>query len=88
MEKTRVQDRVTTVVGSIDDRWDFPDNTFRAVLCLGGALSHVMDAKRRRQAISELARVAKNKAPVFASVIGRLGAIVSQLVRQGFQGRR
>ena len=53
----------------------FEDASFDAVCCLGGALSHVLDAAERQRAIRELRRVAKPDAPVFVSVIGRLSSI-------------
>ena len=65
--------------GSIIDLACYGHNTFDAVLCLGGALSHVVDKNDRKKAISELTRVAKGNAPIIASVIGKLGAIVAIL---------
>ena len=61
------------MVGSVDDLSAFPEGSFDAVLCLGGPLSHLVDRKRRLKAISELARVAKRRAPICISVIGRMG---------------
>lgn len=58
--------------GSLDDLSRFPDGTFDGVLCLGSALGHVVDRKRRARALRELVRVAKPGSPVFISVIGRL----------------
>jgi len=60
------------MVGSIDDLTVFGDSSFDAVLCLGGALCHLVDRRRRAKAVSELARVAKRRAPICVSVIGRL----------------
>jgi ubiquinone/menaquinone biosynthesis C-methylase UbiE len=70
-----VQQRVEAVVeGSITDLSRFPDAGFDAVLCLGGPLSHVVEAEQRRQALAELRRVALPGAPVFVSVMNRFGA--------------
>jgi len=49
-------------------------------LCLGGALSHLVDKKERKRAISELIRVTKKKGVIFVSVIGRLAVLVGELV--------
>ncbi len=59
-------------VGSIDDMSGFPDRSFDAVLCLGGPLSHLVERRRRLRAISELVRIARRRAPIFISVMGRL----------------
>ncbi len=81
IERARVQDKVTAIVeGSIVDLGQFPDNSFDAVLCLGGPLSHVVDRRKRAKAISELTRVAKKRAPIFVSVIGRLSLAIVQLM--------
>jgi SAM-dependent methyltransferase len=53
----------------------FPANSFEAVCCLGGPLSHVLDGADRRTSVAELVRVAMPGAPVVISVIGRLNAI-------------
>jgi ubiquinone/menaquinone biosynthesis C-methylase UbiE len=53
------------------DLSEIPDASFDAVLCLGGALSYVRDARDR--AISELIRVAKPGSPVIVSVMSLLG---------------
>lgn len=57
--------------GSIDDLSMFRKATFDGVVCLGGPLSHIMSKKQRNKAVDELIRVAKTKAPIFVSVIGR-----------------
>ena len=81
IRRAKVQDRVKGVLeGSIEDLSAFQDSAFDAVLCLGGALSHIVDRKRREKAISELIRVAKRKAPIFISVIGRLAVLIRGLV--------
>lgn len=70
--------------GSITDLSRFPAGCydavgfdavgFDAVLCLGGPLSHLLDADARAQALAELRRVARPGAPVFLSVLNRWGA--------------
>jgi SAM-dependent methyltransferase len=70
---------VGLVEGSIVDLSQFADGIFDAVICLGGPLSHVLGAEKRERAISELVRVAKNGAPLFVSVMGRLSLLVIEL---------
>jgi len=80
IKKERVQNRVKDVVeGSIEDLSRFSDNTFDAVICLGGPLSHILDEEERNKAISEMIRVAKRGAPLFASVMSKLSVFVSEL---------
>ena len=75
-----VQDKVKEILqGSIDDLSMFKNNTFDAVICLGGVLSHVVNKKQREKAISELIRVAKKNAPIFVSVVGRLAICINSL---------
>lgn len=82
IRKSGVQKRVKqTIQGSIDDLSMFKDETFDAVVCLGGPLSHIVDRAQREKAIDELMRVAKKGSPVFVSVIGRFGVLVNELVR-------
>jgi ubiquinone/menaquinone biosynthesis C-methylase UbiE len=82
IKKARVQHRVKQIIkGSIVDLSMFKDNTFDAVICLGGALSHIVNKKQREKAIDELVRITKKKAPIFISVIGRTGLLVSTLRR-------
>ncbi len=68
--------------GSIEsiDRADvaalpYADDMFDATLCLGGPLSHLLEAEQRRQAVRELHRVTIPDGPVFVSVMGRLAAL-------------
>ncbi len=76
IKKEKVQSKIKDVIeGSITDLSRFKDNTFDAVLCLGGPLSHVHSDKERKKAVTELIRVAKRNAPVFVSVMGKLGTI-------------
>lgn len=61
--------------GSIVDLSVFADGVFDGVICLGGPLSHVLDASQRARAIAGLVRVAKPGAPIFASVMSRLSVL-------------
>ncbi|MBI2635439.1 MAG: class I SAM-dependent methyltransferase [Parcubacteria group bacterium] len=80
-KQEKVEKRIKGIVeGSIDDLPEFKNNSFDAVICLGGTLSHILAQKAREKAISELARVAKKNAPIFISVIGRLAVLVNELV--------
>ena len=65
------------VEGSITDLSRFADNSFDAVLCLGGPLSHVYPESERWKAVSELVRVVKNGVPVFVSVMSRYGVLLA-----------
>jgi SAM-dependent methyltransferase len=53
----------------------FDADSFDAVCCLGGLLSHVVDDRERARAMGELRRVARPDSPVFVSVIGRLAML-------------
>jgi SAM-dependent methyltransferase len=76
-----VQDRVKQIIqGSLEDLSIFADNSFDAVICLGGALCHILDRNRREKAIDELVRVAKRSAPICVSAIGRLPVLVTELI--------
>lgn len=74
-------------VGQADVR-DLPygSDEFDAVCCLGGPLSHVLDADERERALCELGRVARDGAPVFVSVIGRLAAVRFGMKHGGHPG--
>lgn len=77
VRKAKVQNRVKDIIeGSITDLSGFADNTFDAVVCLGGPLSHVEDSKERDRAVKELIRVAKKGTPIFVSVFNRLGVLM------------
>lgn len=62
-------------VGRIEDMRFLNSNSFDAVICLGGPISHIMTQGLRSKAAGELVRVAKRGAPVFVSVIGRLASV-------------
>ena len=80
IRRNKLQERVAGVVeGSIVDLSQFTSNSFDAVVCLGGPLSHVLEEHKRDQAISEFIRLARKDAPVFASVMGRLSLLVIEL---------
>ncbi|MEQ9715171.1 MAG: class I SAM-dependent methyltransferase [Candidatus Asgardarchaeum sp.] len=82
IKKAGVQNKVKQIVeGSIDDLSMFENETFDAVLCLGGVLNHLLDERRREKAARELIRVAKKGAPVFVSVISRLGVLRTIFLR-------
>lgn len=81
IKKEKVQDRVKDIVeASIENLSLYKDNTFDSVLCLGGALCHIVNKKRRQKAIGEIVRVAKCGAPIFVSVIGRLAVCMNSIV--------
>lgn len=80
IKKADVQNKVKGIVeGSITDLSKFTANTFDAVICLGGPLSHVEGKKNRDKAVSELIRVAKRDAPIFVSVFGKFGCLTLAL---------
>jgi SAM-dependent methyltransferase len=80
IRRAGLQDRVEQVAeGSIADLSMFADGSFDTVVCLGGPLSHILDRRKRNQAIKELIRVAKKRAPLFVSVISRFGTLVVEL---------
>lgn len=78
IRKARVGSRVKQIVeGTITDLSRFKDNSFDAVLCLGGPLSHVCPEPERLKAVSELVRVAKKGAPIFVSVMSKYGVLLA-----------
>ena len=80
VERAGLKKQVEQIIeGSIVDLSQFADNSYDAVLCLGGPLSHVLDRQKRSQAIRELIRVAKPGAPLFISVIGRLAVLTMEM---------
>jgi SAM-dependent methyltransferase len=72
-------DRVTVREGDVRDL-AFDDGAFDATLCLGGPLSHVLDADERDTAAGELRRVTTVGGPVFVSVMGRLHLLLVTLL--------
>ncbi|HNS50593.1 MAG TPA: class I SAM-dependent methyltransferase [Anaerolineae bacterium] len=80
VRRASVQDKVAAITeGSIVDLSQFGDATFDATLCLGGPLSHVVDAGQRAKAVSELVRVTKPGGVLAASVMGRLALLALEL---------
>lgn len=78
----RLTDNVERLVhGRIENLSEFDDNSFDAVICLGGPLSHVMDKRLREKAVRELLRVSKKNAPIFVSVMGRLMLLKGLLMK-------
>jgi len=78
IRKEKVQAKIKEVVeGSITDLSKFKDNSFDVVLCLGGPLSHISPESERQKAISELIRVAKKGALIFASVMSKYGVLLA-----------
>ena len=65
--------------GSVENHSRFQDGTFDAVMCLGGPLSHLLSQQQRETGTKELVRVAKKEAPIFVSVISRVGLLKSIL---------
>lgn len=63
------------VQGSIESL-PMPEESFDAVLCAGGPISHIMEERNRRKAVSELVRVAKAGAPIIISVINKFSALI------------
>jgi SAM-dependent methyltransferase len=81
IQRAKVGTKVQSVVeGTIVDLSRYADNTFDAVICTGGPLSHVVDRQDRERAIAELIRVARPGAPIFVSVMGRLNVLVVELM--------
>ncbi|MDY6778489.1 MAG: class I SAM-dependent methyltransferase, partial [Candidatus Nanohaloarchaea archaeon] len=76
-----LRDNVTIHQDDIRDM-HLDSDSFDAVLCLGGPLSHVTDADEREDAASELQRVARSGAPVLVSVMGFYGLLVLAAVEQ------
>jgi len=76
IKKEKVSNKVKDIIeGTVTDLSQFKNNTFDAVLCLGGIISHLLKRSDRDKGVSELRRVAKKNAPIFISVIGRLAVI-------------
>jgi SAM-dependent methyltransferase len=80
ISRRRLSANVDSLVeGNIDDMGAFSDDCFDGVLCLGGPLTHILSARKRKRAAEELLRVAKPGAPVFCSVMSRLGVFPIEL---------
>lgn len=82
IDRAGVGVRVKKVVeGNIADLSGFEDESYDSVLCLGGALSHILDEKERDRAAGELVRVLREGAPIFVSVINLYGVYMVVLKR-------
>ena len=79
IKQNKVQDKVKEIVEGSIVKLPFKSNSFDAVICLGGPLSHVHPEKNRKRAVSELIRVAKKNAPIFISVMGKFGVLMNTL---------
>jgi SAM-dependent methyltransferase len=80
IKRNKLQDKVNRAVeGSIVDLSQFAANSFDAIICLGGPLSHILDGEKRDMAIKELIRVGRIGAPIFISVMSRLSVLVTEL---------
>jgi SAM-dependent methyltransferase len=80
IKRQRLQGKIERVVeGTIVNLSQFASNSFDAVICLGGPLSHVLDGEKRDVAIKELIRVGRKDAPIFVSVMSRLSVLVTEL---------
>jgi len=76
ISRAKVSSHVLSIFpGTITNLSVLEDNSFDAVLCLGGPLSHVPTGELRKSAARELIRVAKGQAPVFISVMGKYGIL-------------
>ena len=76
IERAGIRERVKRIMeGTIVNLSAFDDETFDAVLCLGGPLNHIVDAVQWGKAAQELIRVAKKGASLFVSVISRCGLL-------------
>lgn len=76
IKKEKIENNFENILeGSVTNLSMFKDNTFDAVLCLGGVISHLIKESDRNRAIQELKRVVKKNSPIFVSVIGRLGVL-------------
>ncbi|MFA5745407.1 MAG: class I SAM-dependent methyltransferase [archaeon] len=81
VKKAKQEKKVKEFIqGTIVNLSQFKDNSFDAIICLGGPLSHV-EKKDRQKAINELIRVAKKNAPIFVSVMGKY-AILLECIRR------
>ncbi len=82
-KKAGVLDRIEFVEGTVEDL-PFDDNTFDAVLSLGGVLSHLVKKEKRLRAADELTRVLKPGKPLFISVIGRIHVSMLATIKPGY----
>ncbi|SFC70482.1 Methyltransferase domain-containing protein [Halobiforma haloterrestris] len=74
-----LEESVTILEGDIRDL-PLDSGRFDATLCLGGPLSHVLEADGRARSVRELERVTAAGRPVFVSVMGLLNWLTLLLV--------
>lgn len=79
IKQGKLQNKIKQIIEGNIIKLPFKNNTFDAVICLGGPLSHVHPEKNRKKAISELIRVAKKGAPIFVAVMGKFGVLMNSL---------
>lgn len=79
-EEMNVSDRIDVFRKDIRDI--SYSEEFDAVLCLGGALSHILDEEERRSAAENLLNAARNGAPVATSVMGFHGILLQAVTEQ------
>ncbi len=73
IEGANLVKKIEVIEADITDLCQFKDGQFSFVVCVGGALSHVLE--RSRQALSELVRVAKRGAFLVLGFDSKYGAI-------------
>jgi ubiquinone/menaquinone biosynthesis C-methylase UbiE len=74
-----LQDRVDVVEGDVCDLGAFGDGRFSFVVCVGDALSYVLD--RRAQAVRELVRVARHGATLILGTDSKYGFLRLRLAQ-------
>jgi len=80
-----VADRVRVARGDVR-ALPVREGVFDATLCLGGPLSHVLDAGEREAAAMELRRATASGGPVFVSVMGLLASVTRVMRAAGRLG--
>ncbi len=86
VRKAGLQARLAGAINAdITDLSCFPSNHFDGVVCLGGPLSHLLKRDDRKNAIGELARVAKPGAPVLISVMSKLSTVINEAATPRYQ---
>ncbi|MBU1164292.1 class I SAM-dependent methyltransferase [Patescibacteria group bacterium] len=77
-KRLKLEKNIKEVIeGSITDLSKLKSNSFDAVICLGGPLSHVHPASQRSKAVNELIRVAKPNSLIFISVMSKYGVLLA-----------
>ena len=78
IKKAGVDNKIKQIIqGSITDLSKFSNNTFDAVVSLGGPLSHIYPEEQRQKGVSELVRVSKKNSNIFISVMGKYGVLLT-----------